>query len=525
MNIRYITILIIGIILMAAPAVLANTNVNTLNLERVGSETVLKIDASGPFQFTHQVEDAKDGKPFRVIVDLFPTVHNLGQKVFTGFPASIVKAIRTSQYAVKPEKVVRIVLDLQKSAVYRIEKNGNSVLVHLPDKENSGFSEWSSQSSKISANTMPITAPVAGKSVPSVSMASKDIVKSITADTVKSVTAVASKAKDNKPIEVASVASKEIIQSVKSKTTDVTAPVQNNKVSENKAPVVAVATKHINPKQSSDIDKERIATPIQKKETVAATVTLMAKSEEKPAGNKSPEADSSRIAVNKLAIATAKPPVENKDMTAKVEPPKQTESKSAEVKLAVATEPNKSMDEEKGKAEQITTKVNTENIYYDSDAVASEESTDNIPAVERPGISSDTTIGNKPTSRFRREPVLPNKLKGTIVAEFPKRMLIDYAPGDFRDPFETLIDETKQTEGMRENRIPEVETSRLVGVLESSNGSNRVLLEDVDGFGYILKTGDKVKKGFVDRIETDRAFFQLFEYGWSRTVALYLGHN
>ena len=111
------------------------------------------------------------------------------------------------------------------------------------------------------------------------------------------------------------------------------------------------------------------------------------------------------------------------------------------------------------------------------------------------------------------------------MAEFPQRMVIEYAPGEFRDPFETLIDDTRQSNGPRENRIPDVETSRLVGVLESNNGDNRALLEDLDGYGYILKAGDKVKKGYVDKIDADKAFFQLFEYGWSRTIALFLGHN
>ena len=43
-----------------------------------------------------------------------------------------------------------------------------------------------------------------------------------------------------------------------------------------------------------------------------------------------------------------------------------------------------------------------------------------------------------------------------------------------------------------------------------------------DGFGFILKSGDKVRNGYVLRVETDRVYFQIFEYGWSRTVALQL---
>jgi hypothetical protein len=36
----------------------------------------------------------------------------------------------------------------------------------------------------------------------------------------------------------------------------------------------------------------------------------------------------------------------------------------------------------------------------------------------------------------------------------------------------------------------------------------------------MLQSGDKVQKGYVLRVERDRVYFQIFEYGWSRTIAL-----
>jgi Tfp pilus assembly protein PilP len=71
-----------------------------------------------------------------------------------------------------------------------------------------------------------------------------------------------------------------------------------------------------------------------------------------------------------------------------------------------------------------------------------------------------------------------------------------------------------------ENRIPNVEGLKLVGVLESDGGANRALFEDKSGFSYILQTGDKVRNGYVLRVDEDQVYFQIFEYGWSRTVAL-----
>jgi hypothetical protein len=107
-----------------------------------------------------------------------------------------------------------------------------------------------------------------------------------------------------------------------------------------------------------------------------------------------------------------------------------------------------------------------------------------------------------------------------MVAEFPKRLVIKYKARNHRDPFATLIDDTKTYDNPIEQRVPNVEGLRLVGIIEAQGGANQALFEDNTGYSYILKSGDKVKKGYVLRVETDRVYFQIFEYGWSRTVAL-----
>jgi hypothetical protein len=59
-------------------------------------------------------------------------------------------------------------------------------------------------------------------------------------------------------------------------------------------------------------------------------------------------------------------------------------------------------------------------------------------------------------------------------------------------------------------------------VLQSENGSYVALFEDKNNYGYILREGDKVENGYVLRINKDKVYFQIFEYGWSRTVALHI---
>ncbi len=167
-----------------------------------------------------------------------------------------------------------------------------------------------------------------------------------------------------------------------------------------------------------------------------------------------------------------------------------------------------------------------------------EKTNSDVPKVEKPNVETPKTelaqndsdkptkVTNKATSRFRRQPAVPNRLKGTIVAEFPTRMVIKYDPGVGRDPFATLVTDKKGNRNQSfDQKILDIETARLVGILESSTGQYRALVEDIDGFGFILKPGDRIKKGYVTKIYPEKAMFQLFEYGWSRSHVLYLGDD
>ena len=107
-----------------------------------------------------------------------------------------------------------------------------------------------------------------------------------------------------------------------------------------------------------------------------------------------------------------------------------------------------------------------------------------------------------------------------MVAEFPQRLVITYGAENRRDPFATLINEGVGSSNPIEGRIPNVDGLRLVGILESTMGQNSALFEDTDNYSYILRAGDQVQSGYVLRVESDRVYFQIFEYGWSRTIAL-----
>ncbi len=495
------------VLVLGAVSTLAETGVEALHLRKINNETVLKIDLSGPFQFSHQSEVAKDGKPNRIIIDLFPAVHKLGRKVFTQLPTSLVTSIRTSQFAVQPEKVVRVVLDLQEQAIYRIEKSGDFVFIYVPDNS-PDFAEWSSN------NQQEPSKPVE-KEVPQSVVRAEPPSQPVETAVIEKPSAQA----DNPPQEIPTV---EAMTSVEAEPP--TEAVSQEEVSSEESSVMATVENLMplrtfsRPQQSRFIDEEMAKTsqPAFAQETPAATPVYQPENEPTVVTTTSPETSEVSTNVESTVVAAVAPEIAPQVESVAVPTPQTAETPVAETKATDSSV----------KGSEVALK--SQDLYHDTGVLVQEISPDDLPAIDPTAlaeVSPDDSTGQKPTSRFRRDGYFPAKLKGTIVAEFPQRMVIEYAPGVFRDPFETLINETKQNEGPQEKRIPDVETSRLVGILESSSGKNRALLEDLDGYGYILKAGDKVKKGYVERIDSDKAFFQLFEYGWSRTIALYLGRN
>jgi hypothetical protein len=99
----------------------------------------------------------------------------------------------------------------------------------------------------------------------------------------------------------------------------------------------------------------------------------------------------------------------------------------------------------------------------------------------------------------------------------PEREIIVYQTSGRPDPFMPLIDDA--TSNAKGGELPDVETLRLVGILQDKKVS-RALFEDYNNYSYILRTGDRVKNGFVLSIEETRVLFQIRQYGWNRQVAI-----
>ena len=98
----------------------------------------------------------------------------------------------------------------------------------------------------------------------------------------------------------------------------------------------------------------------------------------------------------------------------------------------------------------------------------------------------------------------------------PQRTKVAYNTGGRRDPFQALV---QMSGGYNAAALPDVNSLRLVGLLHDVQDSWG-LFEDANGFGYILKRGDRVKNGRLTKLTETRAYFSLSEFGWSRSVKL-----
>jgi len=125
-----------------------------------------------------------------------------------------------------------------------------------------------------------------------------------------------------------------------------------------------------------------------------------------------------------------------------------------------------------------------------------------------------------PVKQSIDKPAIPEKKpKPTVrIESFPKRKVVTYKPGSQRDPFKALVGAGTS---LRAGEVPAVENLTLVGVFNDETG-DKALFEDAEGNGYILRSNDRVKNGYLVSIQKDKAIFQITEYGWTRTVALVL---
>jgi len=94
------------------------------------------------------------------------------------------------------------------------------------------------------------------------------------------------------------------------------------------------------------------------------------------------------------------------------------------------------------------------------------------------------------------------------------RSLYFYRSRGKRDPFMPVLEEESDT-------LLNVADAKLIGIVRDPTGYI-ALLEDKGGKGYILREGDRVRKGRVVKIKPQSVVFAIFDFGFTRRVELKL---
>jgi hypothetical protein len=463
-------ILLLVFFLFSVSLCRAESKVINLSLEKKGDFTYLTIYADSAFEFSHSVEPPKEGKPDRLIIDCYNVTHQLSRNNFKELPSKTITAIRTSQYQEVPQKVTRIVLDLKKPVVYKVvpeeEKNKITIAISTPNDE--AFSLWSTNSPRIAVTPMmieeaksPEYSEIPVENVPQIAQKTQSGPKSdLTTKTIS----------EEKPKETKKT---ELLKNVESRKT----AVESQSTIEEK-PKPTEAEKIVEQKNLAKAEKPReIALPKIKEEKLSYEQKVKA---EKPKTTEEKKINKAEISFSERKTAT---PVAA-----------QPKSKTANIEKPTPKIEGKAVPAPEEKTPTTSVPVKREKV---------EEPEEEIPTAEMSADTTDTLVQE-------------GKVKlGTI----PQRKVLSYESDGRRDPFVPLT--TKVSFEFGETPIPNVENLQMVGVLEDDSGI-RALLEDDQGYGYIMMVGDKVKNGQVVLVAKDKIIFQIKEYGWIRTVTLEL---
>ncbi|MBN1756388.1 AMIN domain-containing protein [bacterium] len=89
-----------------------------------------------------------------------------------------------------------------------------------------------------------------------------------------------------------------------------------------------------------------------------------------------------------------------------------------------------------------------------------------------------------------------------------------------RDPFLPVNPTKEMTLG--KPIFPDVERVEIVGIVEIGGKGHTAILQDNQGFGYIMSVGDSVQNGKLVEITSKEATFIIEEFGWTRSITLTL---
>jgi hypothetical protein len=554
--------------------------ISDVSLEKEGNFTKLTIYADKPFEFVHSTAETEGGKPYRVIIDCQDAIYNLPQHNFIkSLPPGTIKGIRTSQFQIEPEKIVRIVLDLDKPAIYKVVERGEDKkgAIAILTSQDLSFPFWTAgenvktSSPGKSASSIPLekTTEESFKSKdtlltssennsrpdlrPAENVNPQEVEKKATFERPLSFadTSEINTKKETLPVSMAKPEPKK--SEFESTGKDVES---EKKVSEQTGEKVVLATAGTPPEVFSAPDQKDQKLQSEQGEDKKGETTVEKEASKGSFSKPSPQAplkiekeksSSLRQAQGGEQSRTEETSAKEsgkKESIQKVSNSSQKEiiSSTAEVEHPA----KKSPEESKISSISPTAKGEKEPIQKEP------LSLDGSPSSQKEAISSASEAGKvarepaeksetksmNPAAEEEKLALLSSEEKsikektvppeslivvsrpgGTELEVVFQRKVVYYHGEDRRDPFAPLTGRISTDFGKLP--LPMFESLKLVGVLKDEEG-NRALLEDEKGYGYILKNGDKIKNGYVVSVEDNKVIFQIEEYGWSRTIALEL---
>lgn len=502
---------VFAVVCSAAVALAGDVSITEISIHRVGESVDVAVHGTGPLTVTPKMAGKSGTQPFRLILDFPRAVRAFKGQSFNSLPTATLSAIRTSQYAVTPEKVVRVVLDFAARPNYQIEQRGSAIVIHLPaTPDEPNFPVWSTATVGTAPAPVPTLAatPEPEKAVPPLTEPAATPLEPDTAALEQGETQPETSAAEGKENDTSAVASEEMApadsQPLEPDATTAATP-------ETTAGQAAAAEPTLSPGETltsmapAPADTSAESQPVRDKlfasaeslpsppapganHLTASASNSTAVAPQQPA-HLLPSAASTPETTGK-AVSQAEPPAPKKSSPA---PPVKTPAGSApaaeptppEVSVTDLTEPQGPTPAE---AEE---EVTEEEINPDEVAVEEDSTEENFAPI--PGVMLQTS---------------------------PTRTLVKYHLYG-RDPFSPLVEKAVGLSGKHRGRLPDVEALRLVGILRGWSGS-RALFEDREGRGYILRDGDRVRNGHVVSVSDRKVVFQINEYGWTRTVALTL---
>jgi hypothetical protein len=548
--------------------------ISDISLEKEGNFTKLTIYADKPFEFVHSTAETEEGKPYRVIIDCQDAIYNLPQHNFTkSLPPGAIKAIRTSQFQAEPEKIVRIVLDLDKPAIYKVVERGEEKkgAIAILTAQDLSFPFWTAGENVKTSSPDKLASSIPLEKTTEESFKSKDtlLISSENnsrpdlkpAENVKPEEAER-KATFEKPLSFADTSeinTKEETSQVsmakpepkKSEFESTGKDVEKReKASEQTGEKVVLATAGTPPEvlsapnqkdkklQSEQGEDKKGEITVEKEASKGSFPKPSSQAPLKIEKEKSSSLRQAQGGEQSRTEETSAKESGKKEFIQKVAtvPQKETISSTAEVEQVVKKSPEESRISSisptaKGEKEPIQ----KESLPSQKEALSSASEAGKV--VKEPKQGSETKSMNpaaeeeklallSPEEKSIKEKTVPpeslivvSKPEGTELEVVFQRKVIYYLGEDRRDPFAPLTERISTDFG--KIPLPMFESLKLVGVLKDEEG-NRALLEDEKGYGYILKSGDKIKNGYVISVEDNKVIFQIEEYGWSRTIALEL---